>query len=458
MLVGNSDRTTRKMQGYAADHPRPSVRPGIGYGLVFAMEHSSREVLAMRSDSRLQLSLIVRMLVALTVVGGVSILVVGTAVFLSGGLAWVAVGGIDLLFEATILQLVFHAQFPIFHVLVNNALPVAAVLGILLAPVLYGRPVRREIRAFRRELRQTGTRALERDPKIATMAQRLAQQASVPTPDVRIVNRGQPESYAVGGRADGTIVITRAVVRQLSDEELQAVLAHEMSHLANGDSKILNLAVVPMLVAERVGRDERPHPGDWSNSASTWPSLYALRLVMWALVTFVTTVQEVCSRIGIAYLSCGREFAADRGAARLTGSPSSLASALQTLDDERGTPAEDKRTWMRTAGALDILPHEDERTLWGLARTHPQPRSGSTASTRSSSNRSAASLRRSLPNAETGLQLLAAVPEQSLCSFVVDVVCGGVTPTQQRRRCGIGSHVCQTESALEDRPLAHDGL
>ena len=85
----------------------------------------------------------------------------------------------------------------------------------------------------------------------------------------------------------------------------------------------------------------------------------------------MTTVQLWCCLGAIALFSRGRETAADRGAAELTGSPSSLASALETLAGGRGRPTEDLRAFKRSAGALDILPPADQTDLPTAFRTHP---------------------------------------------------------------------------------------
>lgn len=126
-------------------------------------------------------------------------------------------------------------------------------------------------------------------------------------------------------------MLTRGLVRELTDAEIEAVLAHEISHLANGDG----------------------------------------RLLVWAVVTAVTTVQLWLCLLGVALLPRGRELAADRGAAELTGSPSTVASALDTLDGGRGRPTEDLRGFKRSAGALDILPPQDQTDLSSPFRTHP---------------------------------------------------------------------------------------
>lgn len=113
---------------------------------------------------------------------------------------------------------------------------------------------------------------------------------------------------------------------------------------------------------------ERP---SFTTGGLPMPLTYIAELALWAVVTAVTWVQARCCRLGIAFLTRGRELAADHCAAHLTGSPGALASALQRLDDERGRPSEDARTWTETAAALDVLPRESAEGRLSLSRTHP---------------------------------------------------------------------------------------
>lgn len=315
-----------------------------------------------------RLDFAVRMAVALLVLAALSLAVGATAVAVVGLFAWLVAVIVTLALEVTVLGLLVGEQFAVVGWLLDNPWPVVAVAGLLALPVLYLRPVTDEIRRFHEELGAVGTPASERDPEIAQVAGRLAQQADVAQPTVHIANRSRPESYAFGGQHDGTVVLTRGLVRALSDRELAAVLAHEISHLANGDSRVLNAALVPLLVAEHVGADERPK---FTQRQLIEPLSYLAHLLLWAAVAALTRVQAITCRLGISALSRGREVAADRGAARLTGDPGALASALRELDGGRGTPSEDKRVWAKSASVLDILPTEDEGGPVGLFRTHP---------------------------------------------------------------------------------------
>jgi heat shock protein HtpX len=327
-----------------------------------------------------RLSLGWRMVVALSMLSVVAVGVGMTAVAVTGLLAWVAMLAVAFLLGVLYVPVFSEAAFALYRLLSEQLLLVVISCGTLSVPYLYLRPVRADIRQFRSELGTTGTPATERHPEIAEIAQRLAQQADIAPPDVYIVNRRRPESYAIGTRTSGTILLTRGLIRPLSDEELRAVIAHETSHLANGDSRVLGLALVPLLLAEDLKPDplmaymEAPDDSTLGRRLivlGNMLTLYTPLSVGWVLLLLSTTLLELCSQLGLTVLSRGREFAADRSAAQLTGSPSALASALKTLDGARGTPTEDARTWKRSASALDVLPPADSTWSWGPFRTHP---------------------------------------------------------------------------------------
>lgn len=325
----------------------------------------------MTVGTRARLSLGVRMVAALGAITVVSASIVLVAAVVAGGMV---VGGailglyflsLSVLPASNTVVSDFVGQFSTTTLVGGTVL-----VGLCLLPAFYLRPVREEIQEFKTELGTTGQLAVDRHPKIAAMANRLAQQAGMPEPTVRIVTRMRPESYALGGREDGTIVLTRGLIRELDDAEIEAVVAHEISHLSNGDGRLMGFLLVPLLLAEHVGAEDRPTLQP-VHTFSGVIFVYLGQLLSWAAVTAVTTVQLWGCLGAIALFSRGRETAADRGAAELTGSPAALASALETLDGGRGRPTEDLRAFKRSAGALDILPPSDQTELPTPFRTHP---------------------------------------------------------------------------------------
>ena len=325
----------------------------------------------MIGGSRVRLSLVVRMLASLGAIALVSVSIILVAAAVAGGMVVGGVLAVVYLLSVFVTPAVGSAVTGVLSgVSLSTLLGGVLVLGVCLLPIRYLGPVKAEIREFKTELGTTGQLAVDRHPKIAAIARKLAQQAGIPEPEVRIVTRMRPESYALGGREERTIVLTRGLIRQLDDAEIEAVLAHEISHLANGDGRLMGHLLVPLMIAEHVGSDERPE----FQPVYTYGLVmfvYIGQLVSWAVVKSVTTVQTWLCLDSLALLSRGREFAADRGAAELTGSPAALASALETLEGNRGRPTEDLRAFKRSAGALDILPPADEIDLPTPFRTHP---------------------------------------------------------------------------------------
>ncbi|AEH38426.1 peptidase M48 Ste24p [Halopiger xanaduensis SH-6] len=230
-----------------------------------------------------------------------------------------------------------------------------AVLGLglsgLLVVGLFVAGARREIRNLRSELVDDSVPAAEVDPELEATVRRLAQFASVPAPEVYVTDADRPESFTLGSGASAVIVVSTGLCERLADDELEAVLAHEVSHLANFDSRIVAAAIVPVVIAD-----------DWIDPDASDPGDLLWNAVFRALKRY--------GQFGVAVLSQGREWHADAGAAALA-SPAALASALETLADARRVPETDLREWERSVVALDILPPALEEQGSGPFRTHP---------------------------------------------------------------------------------------
>ncbi|WP_372912974.1 hypothetical protein [Salinigranum sp.] len=115
------------------------------------------------------------------------------------------------------------------------------------------------------------------------------------------------------------------------------------------------LALAPVVFAEDLFEDDPDDLGEWF----WW--LFDRALLLYG-------------QLGVAVLSRGREWAADAGAAALTGSPAALASALVRLDEARGPPPEDLREWSDALVALDVLPTLSWRST-SSRRSRPTGRS-----------------------------------------------------------------------------------
>jgi len=238
-----------------------------------------------------------------------------------------------------------------------STVPVLRVMGLalvvytILSVWWYVRTARREVGQLRDQLVADSEPAAETRPALAEAISRLAQQVGVPSPTLRITDVDHPESFTVGHGSEAVIVVSTGLCEALSTAELTAVLAHEVSHLANADSRIMDAVLVPVLMADELIEEPRDL-GD-----KLWNVWFRLL--------------KRYGQFGVAILSRGREWSADAGAVALTGSPAALASALATLSETRQTPSTDLRNWEQSVGALDILPPADREQATGPFRTHP---------------------------------------------------------------------------------------
>jgi heat shock protein HtpX len=189
---------------------------------------------------------------------------------------------------------------------------------------------------------------------------RLSVVADVPVPDVRGVRDGPPLSWTTAlPRRQPRIHVTRALLRRLDDRELEAVLAHELSHIANRDAVLMTVLAAPGIYVLRGLRLS------WQDAPlHAKPGLF----IFAALLAVPAVLSAGAARI----VSRQREFAADHGAAVLTGSPAAMASALLALSgDVAGIPKEDLRLHA-ARDLLHVVPVRPERGIARLWATHPR--------------------------------------------------------------------------------------
>jgi heat shock protein HtpX len=200
-------------------------------------------------------------------------------------------------------------------------------------------------------------------PQLHAIIDRLCVQADLPKPKVAIANTRMPNAFALGrSPKKATVAATTGIMELLSPAELEGVLAHELTHVANRDVMVMTLASFFATIAAYIVQFGFFFGGTASDDDDN-PSL---------LVLFVVSiVVYIVSFFLMQALSRYREFAADRGAAILTGRPSALASALVRISGgmER-IPAQDLRAQSELA-AFYFFPPGVKKGLTGLFSTHP---------------------------------------------------------------------------------------
>ncbi len=201
-------------------------------------------------------------------------------------------------------------------------------------------------------------------PEFHALIERLCIQADIPKPRVAIADQAQPNAFALGrSPKHATVCATTGIMNLLSPAELEGVMAHELTHVANRDVAIMTLASFFASMAAFIvqfgfffggGRDY----GDDDDG------LGVMGLVLVSVLVYAVSFMLMQA------LSRYREFAADRGSAIITGRPSALSSALLKISSgmER-IPEQDMR--QAEMAAFYIFPPGVKKGLGNLFSTHP---------------------------------------------------------------------------------------
>ncbi len=209
--------------------------------------------------------------------------------------------------------------------------------------------------------------APERKHEVTRRVRRLAGQADCPVPEVEIGASHLPRAATVGYRPrESVMLVSRGLVDSLDDEELDAVLAHELAHLVNRDAAVMTALAVPRAKIRELF-------GLLLDLSESGVLLFPLLLV--------STPVYIVNRLVVPTVARYREYVADEAAGELTGNPAAMASALSTLDREYSVQhTRDLRVqWSTAAFGVVPPPWEERKVLDGATRflyrrvlgTHP---------------------------------------------------------------------------------------
>ncbi|WP_242492790.1 M48 family metallopeptidase [Halogeometricum borinquense] len=160
----------------------------------------------------------------------------------------------------------------------------------------------------------------EQRPELSRTVSALASQVGIPMPTIALVDTDEPIALTTGlSQSNATIVLSQGILDRLDGDELRAVLAHEVAHIANSDAAVMTVALAPVVLADHIQSLSTPQQSSDQHPAGS--VIYGL-----------ATTFELGARIAVGNLSRAREFAADRGAVTITGDAAALASALRTLE------------------------------------------------------------------------------------------------------------------------------
>ncbi|WP_199314289.1 zinc metalloprotease HtpX [Planktothrix sp. FACHB-1365] len=202
----------------------------------------------------------------------------------------------------------------------------------------------------------------EQAPGLYAMVQQLCDRANLPMPGVYIVPSAAANAFATGRDPQhAAVAVTQGIMSLLPEDELEAVIAHELSHIYNRDT--LTQAVAATVAGAISGLAQFASYGMWfggsrDNNRGGNPIGLLLTIILAPMAA--TVIQLAISRT--------REFSADAGAAKLTGNPKALARALQRLDlTARQIPIEGNPAFE----PLLIMNSFSGKTMANLFSTHP---------------------------------------------------------------------------------------
>ena len=271
-----------------------------------------------------------------------------TVIFLLGALLVVLVAGIGLAFRSPGIGLL------------------VAVGGIGFAVYQWANSDKVAMRAMRaREV--TPAEA----PELHGVIDRLCALADMPKPRVGIADTPVPNAFATGRSPERAVVcVTTGILGMLTAEELEGVLAHELSHVAHRDVLVMTVASSAGIAAGALSQGSQygaffggGNRGGNNNNNGGLP--------IWLVVLVVSLVVYAVSFVLLRLLSRYREMAADRAGAYLTMRPDALASALQKITGGiNQIPQRDLRQ-VSAASALCIAPAISGQSLKTLTSTHP---------------------------------------------------------------------------------------
>jgi heat shock protein HtpX len=194
----------------------------------------------------------------------------------------------------------------------------------------------------------------EEAPELHAMVERLCAMADLPKPRIAVVDSPVPNAFATGRNPKhAAVAVTTGLWHRLEAHELESVLAHELSHVANRDVLIMTVASFFAMLAALLTR--------WGLFFGMWGGGFGGGfggnrnnnnqggVPVWLIVTVVAMATYAISFVLIRTISRYREYAADRGSAVITGAPENLMSALQKI-----------------ASGITQIPQQDLRQVAGM--------------------------------------------------------------------------------------------
>lgn len=256
-----------------------------------------------------------------------------------------------------ILGILYVIFLSILHYLGVGYIPLAIIASVMILAQWYF--------SDKIVLWSSGAKIISREeyPKLHEIVERLSTNNGLPKPKVAMVNSNVPNAFATGKSPKSSLVaVTTGLLELLDDDELEAVIGHELTHVRSRDVLVLTLASVFSTVAWYLmqfgffgGLQTRNR-----NSAGSG-----------VIVLLVAVVTWVVSFLIIRAISRYREYSADRGGAIMTGKPDKLATALLKISGKIKVIPPNELKNVQKLNAFFIIPALSSSSIANLFSSHP---------------------------------------------------------------------------------------
>jgi len=212
----------------------------------------------------------------------------------------------------------------------------------------------------------------EEAPDLHAMVERLCAMADLPKPRIAVVPSDVPNAFATGRNPKhAAVAVTQGLWQRLEPQEVEAVLAHELSHVANRDVLVMTVASFFAMLAALLTRFGLYAGMFGGFGGGNRNSNGNNQVPVWLIVTAVAIITYAISFILIRTISRYREYAADRGSAIITGAPENLMSALQKISSGiTQIPQQDLRE-VQGMNAFFIIPTNWKTNMSEWMMDHP---------------------------------------------------------------------------------------
>ena len=275
-----------------------------------------------------------------------------------------------MLFTSSLLGLLYV----IFAVVLFN------VFNVGLAPMLViviGMAFFQYFTSDKLALAASGAKVVSADeaPDLHAMVERLCAMADLPKPRIAVIPTDIPNAFATGRNPKhAAVAVTQGLWSRLEPNEVEAVLAHELSHIANRDVLVMTIASFFAMLAAmltRFGLYAGMFGGFGGGNRNSNNNGGGNQVPIWIIVLVVSMVVYAISFVLIRTISRYREYAADRGSALMTGAPENLMSALQKISSGiTQIPQQDLRA-VQGMNAFFIIPTNWKSNMAEWMMDHP---------------------------------------------------------------------------------------